>query len=171
MDRDNPQIESAVAGRVIGIARRPARRMPMETLAAVAVSVVAGIDGDCKGLKFRKRQVTVLAAEDWARACAEIGAQGLDWTVRRANVLVTGMALPRARGAILRLGLVRLEVTGQTYPCVRMEEARRGLLKALAADWRGGLTCRVLEGGLLQLREDVEILSSPQPELPLPLPG
>ena len=164
-------MKNAAFGRLIGIARRPERRAPMELIEAAEVSVAAGIAGDCKGLKFRKRQVTVLALEDWSRACAEIGAGGLAWTARRANVLVSGVALPRARGAILRLGGVRLEVTGQTYPCHRMEEARRGLLKALAVDWRGGLTCRVLDGGSIRLGQDVEILSSPQPELPLPLPG
>ena len=80
---------------------------------------------------------------------------------RRANLLVEGVELPRAKGGILRIGAVRLEVTGQTYPCVRMEEARPGLLKALAKDWRGGVTCRVLSGGQIALGDAVEVLVRP----------
>ena len=72
---------------------------------------------------------------------------GLPWTTRRANLLVAGVRLPRASGGILQIGSVRLEVTAQTYPCARMEDARPGLLKALAREWRGGVTCRVVEGG------------------------
>lgn len=160
----------ACRGRIRGLAVRSARREPMHCLEAVPVSVAAGLAGDCKGLKFRKRQVTVLALEDWVAACLEVGSD-LPWTDRRANVLVEGLRLPRARGARLRLGPVLLEVTGQTSPCSRMQEVHQGLLKALAPDWRGGVTCQVLAGGHLAIGDVVEILSSPQPELPLPLPG
>lgn len=157
-------------GVLAGIARRPASRAPMQLVDAADVTTAAGIPGDCKGLKFRKRQVTVLAHEAWLLACADLGAD-LPWTTRRANLLTKNVILPRARGARLKIGGLLLEVTGQTYPCGRMEEARRGLLKALAPDWRGGLTCTVIEGGTIRLGDTVEILSSPQAELPLPLPG
>lgn len=160
----------AVRGTLAGIARRTAPRAPIELLDAVDVTSAAGIIGDCKGLKFRKRQVTVLAAEAWAAACAAVGAD-LPWTTRRANLLTANVLLPRARGARLRVGGLLLEVTGQTYPCRRMDEACPGLLKALAPDWRGGLTCTVLEGAAIRLGDGIEILSSPQWELPLPLPG
>jgi MOSC domain-containing protein YiiM len=114
--------------------------------------------------------VTVLAREDWLAACVQVQAPDLPWTARRANLLVEGLVLPRARGARLAIGEVLLEVTGQTYPCSRMEEVKPGLLKALAPDWRGGLTCTVLAGGEIRLGDSVQILSSPQAELPLPLP-
>jgi MOSC domain-containing protein YiiM len=112
----------------------------------------------------------VLAREAWEAAAADIGDPSLPWTVRRANVLVEGVELPRAKGGILGIGVVRLEVTGQTYPCIRMEEARPGLLKALAAEWRGGVTCRVLSGGPIGLGDKVEVLLRP-PEVVPRLPG
>jgi MOSC domain-containing protein YiiM len=65
---------------------------------------------------------------------------------------------------------VRLEVTGQTYPCSRIEEAHAGLLKALAVNWRGGVTCRVLSGGQVGLGDAVEVLVCPREVLPR-LPG
>ena len=61
---------------------------------------------------------------------------------------------------------MRLEVTGQTYPCSRMEEARAGLLKALAVDWRGGVTCRVLSSAPIGLGEEVEVLVRPTEVVP-----
>lgn len=162
---------SLTEGRLIGLARRPARLEPMQVLEVGEITPAAGLVGDFKGLKHRKRQITVLAIEDWHAACAAVGAPDLPWTSRRANLLVEGLALPRARGAILGLGTVRLEVTGQTYPCVRMEEVHRGLLRALAPDWRGGVTCTVVEGGPVRLGDPVTVLEARQWELPLPLPG
>jgi MOSC domain-containing protein YiiM len=148
-------------GRLIGIARRPARRAPMQEIAEGRISLEAGLDGDYKGAKYPRRQITVLAQEDWHAALAELDAPDLSWAARRANLLVEGVALPRAPGGILRIGPVRLEVTAQTYPCARMEEARAGLLAALAKDWRGGVTCRVVQAGRIALGDAVEAIERP----------
>ncbi|MGD9785114.1 MAG: MOSC domain-containing protein [Hyphomicrobiaceae bacterium] len=141
-----------------------------------AITLDAGLIGDHKGKRSRLRAVTVLAREDWEAALAAVSRadatslQALDpglppvdlpWTARRANLLVEGIRLPRAVGAVLSIGPVVLEVTGQTYPCRRMDEARQGLLKALASEWRGGLTCRVVQGGDVSIGDDVGIASSP----------
>jgi MOSC domain-containing protein YiiM len=142
----------------------------MQEIAEGPISVEAGLAGDCKGVKYRLRQITVLEREAWDAALAELGGSGLAWTARRANLLVAGVELPRAKGGILRVGPVRLEVTSQTYPCARMDEARQGLLKALAKDWRGGVTCRVLSGGHIALGDVVEVLLRPQ-EAAQRLPG
>jgi MOSC domain-containing protein YiiM len=121
--------------------------------------IAEGLAGDSKGAKFPKRQITVLAREAWAAATAEAGDPTLPWTARRANLLIEGVELPKGKGGVLRIGPVRLEVTGQTYPCVRMEEACTGLLRTLARDWRGGgVTCRVLAGGGVRLDDTVDVL-------------
>jgi MOSC domain-containing protein YiiM len=156
-------------GRLTGIACRDKRLAPMQEIASGTVSVAAGLDGDFKGAKYPRRQITVLEHEAWQAALAEVGGAALAWIARRANLLVEGVALPRAKGGILAIGGVRLEVTAQTYPCARMEEARAGLLKALAKDWRGGVTCRVLTGGSITLGDAVEVLVRPaevKPSLP-----
>lgn len=161
-------------GRLIGIARRPARRAPMVLVEAADVAAGFGIDGDHKGARFPKRGITILAREDWEVAIATLadlaGPVPLPWTARRANLLVEGVDLPQAPGAILAIGPLRLEVTAQTYPCRRMDEAHPGLLKALAPDWRGGVSCRVLEGGRIALGAAVSVMSSPTPHRPR-LPG
>lgn len=158
-------------GTVIGLARRATSGAPLEEIAIGDVTPERGLAGDCKGLKFPNRQLTLLAIEDWQRACdALLPPVALPWTVRRANVLVSGVRLPRARGALVAVGAVRLEVTAQTFPCVKMERAHPGLLKALGPDWRGGVTCKVLVGGHITPGDRIEILHSP-PERSPRLPG
>ena len=163
-----------LSGRLIGIARRAQRRAPMEELEAVTVTTERGLEGDHKGAKFPRRQVTILAIEAWRAALAELtdlaGPVPLHWTLRRANLLVEGVDLPRAKGAIIAVGAVTLEVTDQTVPCRRMEEAHPGLLKALHPAWRGGVTCRVLNGGDLRIGDQAAVLSSPA-ERRVHLPG
>jgi MOSC domain-containing protein YiiM len=91
-----------------------------------------------------------------------IGGIDLDWTERRANLLVEGLRLPRARGAVLRIGGIELLVTGQTFPCARMDAVHPGLLKALGRDWRGGVTCQVVTGGELTAGVPASVVSSPR---------
>ncbi len=147
-----------MAGTLIGIARRPVSRAPMEELSHVAVSPDFGIEGDSKGIKFPKRQVTLLQRELWEEALLALGNPDLHWTARRANLLVEGVHLPRGAGSEIAIGNVRLEVTAETTPCARMDEMYQGLRRALAPDWRGGVTARVLEGGVISLGDPVTVL-------------
>jgi len=163
-------MNAAGRGRLIGIAWRPARRAPMQTVDRVLVTKERGVEGDHKGAKFPRRAVTVLAREDWEAALSDLGVADnkLAWTERRANLLVEGVRLPRALGATLRIGPVLLEVTYPTTPCSRMDEAHAGLKSALYPHWRGGVTCRLLEGGRIALGDGVEVAPSPERQIRLP---
>jgi len=167
-------MSAAVGGRLIGIAVRSSYRAPMQMLKRAHVALCGGVEGDYKGAKHPQRGVTVLARESWEAALAALGADesngDLLWTARRANLLVEGVTLPRARGGIVRIGSAVLEVTYPTTPCKRMDEARDGLMRALYPEWRGGITCRVAEGGAIALGDPVEVLISP-PERKIRLPG
>jgi MOSC domain-containing protein YiiM len=138
----------------------------MEELSSAAISLEAGLEGDSRGAKFVTRQITVLSREDWDAALLDLadlaGPPGLPWTIRRANLFVEGVRLPRAKGGVLQIGAVELEITGQTNPCHRMEEAWRGLLSALHPDWRGGVTCRVRTAGRVTLGDAVEVVVQPK---------
>ena len=162
------------AGSLTGIARRAKLRDPMEELTAGIISPLTGLEGDARGAKYPRRQITVLARGDWQAAIASLadlaGPGPLPWTTRRANLLIEGLRLPRAKGALIAIGPVILEVTGQTYPCQRMEAAHRGLLSALAPDWRGGVTCRVIAGGPIAIGDAAHVVCSP-PERSIRLPG
>ena len=101
--------------------------------------------------------MTVLALEDWRAALNEVSSELiLKWTVRRANLLVEGVELPR-EGGRLSVGDVVLEVTGETKPCARMDAARTGLRKALESDWRGGVCCKVIAGGRVEVGDGVSV--------------
>jgi MOSC domain-containing protein YiiM len=87
----------------------------------------------------------------------------LPWTDRRANLLIEGLQLEETTGRLLRVGDLLLEVTGETKPCDRMEEAAPGLRGALSSDWRGGVTCRVVEGGSISVG-DIVGWEAPSPD-------
>jgi MOSC domain-containing protein YiiM len=158
---------TGTTGKLIGICRRTVRRGPMALLQQATILVDVGLTGDTVGPRHPRRLVTVLALEDWIAALAQLNAQDmlggieLDWTTRRANLLVEGLRLPRAKGAALRIGPVELVVTGQTHPCARMDAAQPGLLKALGTGWRGGVTCTVAAGGDIALGDPAAVISSP----------
>jgi MOSC domain-containing protein YiiM len=162
------------SGRLVGIASRPARRAPMQERTQGTISMTAGLEGDHKGTKFPRRAIAVLSREAWEEALAALATAAgkpveIPWTARRANLLVEGVRLPRALGGIVRIGPVRLEITYPTQPCRRMEEVHPGLLAALHPDWRGGITCRVLDGGEIRCGDAVVVEHAP-PEKRVRLP-
>lgn len=112
-------------GKLVGIARRPRNRAPMEQISAGLITPEFGLEGDYKGLRSKNRAITILSKQSWEMALVELSGNGqlpdLSWTTRRANLLVDDLILPKARGAILQIGTILLEVTAPTQPCRRME--------------------------------------------------
>lgn len=138
-----------MTGEVIGLARRARPRAPMEALEAADISEALGLEGDARGAS-RTRQVTILFAEDWQAAAAQTD-PAAPWTTRRANVLVRGLANPRAVGGLLQIGGARIRILVETEPCSRMDAAVPGLRAALTPDWRGGVFGRVEQAGRVAL--------------------
>ena len=144
-------------GRLIGIARREAKRADMEILKDAEISEQTGVANDFRG-KPGKRQVTLVSASAWAAVCDDLG-QELPWTTRRANLLVEDINLPQRTGDVIEVGTVRLLVTMEVNPCSRMEEQAGGLKEAMTPEWRGGVACTVLKGGTVRLGDDVAVLA------------
>lgn len=142
-------------GKLIGIARTAETLGPMEEIGRAAVSVEAGIEGDARGRK-PNRQVTVLFRDGWEDACRTLD-MTLPWTTRRANLYVEGVVRPRKTGERINVGDVVLEVMLETDPCQLMERAQVGLYQALKPDWRGGVCCRVVQGGEVALGDAVSV--------------
>jgi len=145
-----------MTGRVLAIARCDVKRGPMELLPEAAVDLKTGIEGDPRGHK-KGRQVTLLSREAWEAACADLG-KDLDWTTRRANVLVEGVDLAFSKHKQVRVGDVLFEVAMQTQPCFLMDEFEDGLRTALKPDWRGGACCTVVEPGTIRVGDAVEVM-------------
>ncbi|MEQ1618354.1 MAG: MOSC domain-containing protein [Terricaulis sp.] len=141
------------SGRLIGIAWKEKPRQPMHEASHALIMLEAGVAGDFRGAPG-ERQVTIVFAQDWAEACAALG-ETRAWSIRRANLLVEGLANPRASGGVLKVGNAELAITGETKPCSNMDRQWPGLTEALSPDWRGGLTARVLRGGEVRVGDGV----------------
>lgn len=140
--------------KLVAIAYKTVKRGPMKEVLCANVTQHSGVEMDVFG-RPGKRQVTVLSLQQWQAACQSINAD-LVWTIRRANLLVDGLSFsPADVGKQLRIGDLSLEITGETDPCKKMEMAHPELELALTPDWRGGVTCRVLNDAMIHLGDPV----------------
>jgi MOSC domain-containing protein YiiM len=145
---------------VIGISLRPGEKRPLEEVSNAMVDEIRGLLGDFRSAntKKRERQLTILFRGGWEAACAQLRVD-LPWTTRRANLYIEGLCpSPDMVGMYLCIGpnLV-LKITGETKPCIRMDEAHPGLKEVLDLDWRAGITCEVVRGGGVVLGDPVEL--------------
>lgn len=144
-------------GRLLAIARRAKPRAAMELLEAAHVSLAAGVEGDARGA-IEGRQVTIVFREDWEAACVALGRE-VPWTMRRANLLLDGLDRFKRVGARLVVGEVALEVTEENEPCRVMDIQAKGLRMALKPEWRGGVACRVLDGGAIKVGDAADVVA------------
>jgi MOSC domain-containing protein YiiM len=125
-----------------------AQRGPMDPAARATLIAGRGIEGNAD--QGGKRQVTIIAAEvfDGLRATLD---PAVDPEMRRANLMVRGVALAESRGRVLRIGSTRVRVYGETRPCHLMDEALPGLRAALHPDWNGGVFGEIVDGGEIRV--------------------
>ncbi|MCI0595875.1 MAG: MOSC domain-containing protein, partial [candidate division Zixibacteria bacterium] len=76
-------------------------------------------------------------------------------SMRRANLMVSGVALAETRGRILQMGNCRIRIWGETRPCEQMDEAYPGLKEALNPYWGGGVFGEVLDDGDITVGDEV----------------
>ncbi|PLW84482.1 molybdenum cofactor biosysynthesis protein [Kineobactrum sediminis] len=141
-----------------GIAIRKRPRADMQPLERCHISPQRGLEGDFRG-KPGKRQLTLLSLQSWQQVCAELN-QDIPWWIRRANLLVSGVEFgAHDVGKTLCFGDVVVQITRETDPCKRMDEAVSGLRTALEPSWRGGVCCRVITGGDAVIGQRIEWLT------------
>lgn len=135
-----------MSGRLDAIWIKRGAHGPMDAAAAAEAVTGRGLAGNAD--QGGKRQVTILSREAWAAATADLGA-AVDPSLRRANLLVSGIDLADSRGKVLGIGAVRIRIYGETRPCDLMDRQAAGLRAALDPDWRAGAFGEVVEGGPL----------------------
>lgn len=139
------------AGTLHAIWIKRAHRGLMEQRPRATLRVDQGLvdNADQRG----RRQVTIIEREVWEPMMALH--PSLDPSVRRANLMVSGVPLADSRGRVLRVGNCRIRIGGETKPCDRMDEALPGLKEALYPDWRGGAYGVVLDSGEIAVGDPV----------------
>jgi MOSC domain-containing protein YiiM len=126
---------------------------PERVQAAEAVPGI-GLRGDQK--RGRVRQVTLLSAEAWEEATAELGVSAPP-SGRRANVVIRGLDLTGTIGRRVRLGPVVIQVHGETDPCEMMDRVAPGLKQALLPDRRAGVFGAVIDGGTIRTGDAITV--------------
>lgn len=150
-----------MAGELRGIARREAIMAPMIELSETLVTCESGVACDPRG-QPGPRQVSLLLERDWREVGFEMRQQ-LPWTLRRANLLVSGVELPiySYEPCWLQIGdELILAINGEMAPCWRMDAVLQGLSGALAMDWRCGRICNVVQSGFIRRGDPVEKLTA-----------
>ena len=141
------------SGNLLAIWAKGARGEPMVPRADGELIAGEGLRGSAPA--HGKRQVTVLSRDAWERAVTEAGQAGVDPSLRRANLLVTGVDFRETIGRTLAVGETRILIHGETKPCERMDAAALRLHKALSPDWRAGAFGEVVSGGRIQVGDPV----------------
>ena len=100
-------------------------------------------------------EVTLIEGED----LDEIENEGLGVKngEHRRNIITRGVDLERLRGSRFRIGEAVLEYDRPRPPCKHIQDMTEpGMTRALKR--RGGICARVVEGGLIRLRDEISVL-------------
>ncbi len=130
-------------GKLEAIWLKRARGGPMDPVSEASIEANGGLVGDAN-FGRSNRQVTVIEKEVFDALRDDLDA-GADPTLRRANLMVSGVRLAESRDRVLRIGGCRVRIRGETRPCNLMEEQLPGLQDALDPGWRGGVFGNVLD--------------------------
>ena len=141
-------------GRVEWIGLRLARRGAVVPVGQAQCDPGHGLVGDRYSGRTGTRQVTLMQAEHLPAIGAYLGTDAVAPERLRRNLVVSGLNLLAVRDAHVRIGAVLLAVTGQCHPCSRMEE-ELGFGGYNAVRGHGGLTARVVEGGVVRVGDAV----------------
>ena len=143
------------SGRVAWIGLRLAPRAAIRVVDSARLTADAGIEGDHLAARGGKRQVTLIQQEHLGVIAALAGLDAVDPALLRRNLVVSGISLAALRDRCFRIGEAVLEGTGECQPCSRMEE-NLGPGGYNAMRGHGGITARVLQGGLVRIGDMVE---------------
>ncbi|GGL96541.1 molybdenum cofactor sulfurase [Pseudomonas asuensis] len=136
---------------------RPAARTEMIIVDTVEARREAGLTGDHTRPSPRNaRQVTLIQWEHLAVVSALIG-KSLEPKDLRRNIAVSGINLFSLKNRRFQIGQAIFETTGWCQPCARLED-RLGPGTFQAMRGHGGITARILSGGIIRVGDTVSVI-------------
>ncbi|MDJ1484358.1 MOSC domain-containing protein [Cytophagaceae bacterium DM2B3-1] len=145
------------AGIITWIGLRPERRLPVQAVDKVEAIAGKGLLGDhYQGRSTSNRQVTLIQEEHLSTVASFLSIEKLDPALVRRNIVVKGLNLLALKDKQFYIGDVLLEMTGLCQPCSRMEEVLGpGGYNAMRG--HGGITAKILQGGIIQLGDQIVV--------------
>ena len=142
------------SGKVVFISIRPTRgEIPLQLESVRAIENI-GLEGDHYASKGGKRQVTLIAQEHLNAVASIMSEDKIDPLLLRRNIVISGLNLQGLKENQFRLGEAILEYTGECHPCSRMEE-NLGTGGYNAMRGHGGITARILQGGIIKVGDEL----------------
>lgn len=139
-----------MASRIDALFLKPAHGHPMSRVPSVVAIQGKGLEADA-AFGRKRRQILLIEGET-------LDDFGLKPGDVRKNIVVRDFPLAGLpAGAILRVGDVLLEITGDCHPCDRMDSLRPGLQASLRG--RRGILAKAITGGMIRLGDAVEEVS------------
>ena len=143
------------SGRVHWIGLRPVQRETLRAVDEVRAIPDRGLDGDHRSRKAGSaRQVTLIQREHLVCVASLLGRDEIAPELTRRNLVVSGVNLLALKDQVFSIADVLLEGTGTCEPCSRME-ANLGSGGYNAMRGHGGITARILAGGLIAVGDTV----------------
>lgn len=149
------QEQYAKPGRVKIISFRPKRLEPVKFTGEILAIKDRGLEGDRYKSPGGDRQVTLIQVEDLKSIASYLGKDEIDPALMRRNIVSEGINLLSLKGKRFKIGGALLEYTGECHPCSRMEEnLGHGGYNAMRG--HGGITAKVIEGGVIREGDDIQ---------------
>ena len=144
-------------GRLDWIGLRPRPRGDVVAVDHARALADLGLEGDHRARRRgSSRQVTLVQTEHLHVVAMLLGAPHVSPEHLRRNLAVSGVNVLALKDQVFSIGNVVLEGTGTCEPCSRME-ANLGEGGYNAMRGHGGITARILEGGVLRIGDAVTV--------------
>lgn len=149
-----------VSGKIVWIGIRREKFIPLDSVDQVMALENSRLEGDhFHGRKGSKRQVTLIQKEHIDAVANMMNMDEIDPSLLRRNIVVEGINLLALKNKKFQIGEAILEMTGLCHPCSRMEQ-NLGSGGYNAMRGHGGITARIVKGGLVCLKGSVIVLDN-----------
>lgn len=146
-------------GRLEWIGLAAEKQSPIHSVDEVEVRVDHGLSGDhhSENKGGGKRQVTMIQKEHLPVVAQLIEKEEVTPDLLRRNLMISGINLKSLKKSRFRIGEVIFQGTGNCAPCSLMEEnLGKGGYQAMRG--HGGITTKVLKGGVIHVGDEVVFL-------------